>query len=230
MSFDPKTKILSAAYSPPLYHQNVSIGQLAMHYLLRDSSKVVQVCFDDGVELTAGEMAKLGSRIAHNLFKAGLDLGDVIGMVAKNSTYVTPIVLGCFLNGCPVSTVDPTFEINEIANMFKQTKPKLVFCDHENWRTVVEALRLCGNASKAVTVDEKLLGVTKCSWIFLSQINESFISRRSICGRNVSTTRGRRIRVGFTNCLLEIKFSRDLQIFFFSDSETSQSIQRNSVQ
>lgn len=158
LSFDPKTKILSGGEVPPLYHQNVSIGQLIMHYLHRDPSKVVQTSFDDGVELTAGEMAKLGSRIAQNLQKDGLKIGDVVGIVVKNSTYVAPVVLGCFLNGCPVSTMDPTFEINEIANIFKQTKPKIVFCDHDNWRIVVEALRLCGNTSKAVTVDEKLLG------------------------------------------------------------------------
>lgn len=157
-SFDHNTKVLAGIEIPPFYHQNVTVGQVIMNYLMREPSKIVQACYDDGVELSAGEMAKIASRIARNFQKEGLKLGDVIGMVAKNTTYVAPTVLGCFLVGCPISTLDITFDVNEVANIFKQTQPKLVFCDHDNWDVVSEALKNCGNDCEVVTVDEKLDG------------------------------------------------------------------------
>lgn len=157
-SYDNKTKILSGMNVLPFYHPNVTIGQVIMHYLQREPGRIVQSCYDDGVDLTAGEMAKLASRIAGKLTKEGFKFGDVIGLVAKNTTYVAPVVLGCFLVGCPVSTLDPTFDSNEVANIFRQTKPKLVFCDHDNYEVVTEALNNCNNDSEAVTVDESLPG------------------------------------------------------------------------
>jgi 4-coumarate--CoA ligase len=160
-SYDSKSKVLSGLKLPPFYHPGVSIGQVVYHYLQRDPSKVVQACYDDGVELTAGEMSKLASRLAKNMLRESLEIGNVVGMVVKNTTYVAPVVLGCLFIGCPISTLDPTFDIAEIVNIFKQTKPKLVFCDHDNFDVVAEALRRCENSSEIVTVDEKVEGDLK---------------------------------------------------------------------
>ena len=159
-SYNEETKVLSGPEIPSFYHQNISIGQVIMHYLDREPTKIVQTCYDDGVELSGGEMAKLATRIAGNLSdQLSLQLGDVVGVAAKNTTYLAPTVLGCFLIGCPVSTMDPTFDVTEVANIFRQTKPKLVFCDHDNWRVIIEALKQCDNKSEALTVDEKLIGM-----------------------------------------------------------------------
>lgn len=157
-SYDQQTKVLKGVEIAPFYHPNTTIGQVIMNFLQREPSKVVQACYDDGVELTAGEMAKFGLKIAKNLTKEGMKLGDVIGMVVKNTTYVAPTVLGCLLVGCPISTLDPTFDVVEICNIFKQTKPKLVFCDQDNYENVVESLKRCGNESQVLTIDEKVEG------------------------------------------------------------------------
>lgn len=161
-SYNHQTRILSGVEISPFYHPQVTIGQVIMHYLQREPQRIVQSCFDDGVELSAGEIAKLSSRIAKNLSKEGMAIGDVVGLVVKNTTYVAPVVLGCLLLGCPISTLDPTFDTNEIAHIFKQTKPKFVFCDRDNWKTVSEAMRNCDNESELVTVDEKLIGTFNC--------------------------------------------------------------------
>lgn len=157
-SFDKETKVLSGIKLPPFFHPSVSIGQVIFHYLQRDPSRIVQSCYDDGVELSAGEMAKLSSRLAKNLLRENLQIGNVVGLAAKNTTYVAPVVLGCMLIGCPISTLDPTFDVSEIANIFKQTKPKLVFCDHDNLDIVTDALIRCENECEIVTVDEKIEG------------------------------------------------------------------------
>lgn len=156
--FDRDERILSGVEVPPFFHPNVTVGQVIVHNLLREPGNVVQVCYDDGVELTAGEMVKLSSRIAKNLVREEFKFGDVVGLVVKSTTYVAPLVLGCLLVGCPLSTLDPSFDVTEISNIFKQTKPKLVFCDHDNWEIVSEALRRSGNECEIVTVDENVSG------------------------------------------------------------------------
>lgn len=156
--FNRETKILSGVQIEPFYHQNVTAGQLALHYLQRDPNKIIQVCCDDGVEISAGEMAKLSLRIAKNLLMEGLKFKDVIGVVAKNSTYVAPLVLASLLIGTPCNTLDPMFDDREIAHIFKQTNPKIVFCDCDNWETIIEALKRCENDAEVWTVDEKMAG------------------------------------------------------------------------
>jgi 4-coumarate--CoA ligase len=115
-SYDKKTKILSGIQLPPFYHPNVTVGQVIANNLQREPERVVQVSYDDGVELTAAEMLKLASRIAKNLVKEGFKLGDVVGIVVKNTTYVAPVFLACLLVGCPISTLDPIFEVTEIVS------------------------------------------------------------------------------------------------------------------
>lgn len=158
-SYNPETKILSGIDFPEFFHPNVTLGQILLHYLKRDPSRIVQVCYDDGVELTAAEMIKLSSRAAQNLTKNGIKFGDVIGMVAKNTTYVTPIVLACILIGAPINTLDPSFDSHEIAHIFRQTKPKLVFCDHDNLTSVKMALVEAENQSDVVTITEEIYDV-----------------------------------------------------------------------
>jgi 4-coumarate--CoA ligase len=157
-SFDKEAKVLSGIKIPPFFHPSVGIGQVIFHYLQRDPTRIVQSCYDDGVELSAGEMAKLASRLAKNLQRENLELGDVIGLAVKNTTYAAPVVLGCMLLGCPISTLDPTFDVSEIENIFKQTNPKLVFCDHDNFSIVTEALKRCENNCEIVTIDDKIEG------------------------------------------------------------------------
>ena len=160
-SYDSSSKVLSGMKLPSFYHPSVGIGQVIYHYLQRDPSKIVQSCYDDGVDLSAGEMSKLATRLAKNLLREKLEIGNVVGLVAKNTTYVAPVMLSCLFIGCPISTLDPTFDVVEIANIFKQTKPKLVFCDHDNFDAVAEALKRCENSSEIVTVDKKTAGEFK---------------------------------------------------------------------
>lgn len=156
--YNRESKILSGVQLEPFFHQNLNCGQIALHYLQREPNKIVQINYDDGVELSAGEMAKLGLRIAKNLLNEGLTLNDVIGLVAKNSTYVAPLVLGSLLTGTPCNTLDPSFDEREISHIFKQTNPKIIFCDCDNWEVVIEALKRCESRAEVWTVDKKIAG------------------------------------------------------------------------
>lgn len=157
MSYDRNTKILSGIEVPPMYHPKLTLGEFLLHYLIRDSTRIVQTNHDDGVQMTGGEIARLGCQIAAGLLNH-ITIGDVIGIVCKNTSYVAPLVLGGFLAGTPVSTVDPIYTSKDISHIFNQSKPKIVFCDGDNISEVKEGLRQCKIDCKVFTVDEKIAG------------------------------------------------------------------------
>lgn len=157
MSFDRITKVLSGVEVPPFYSPNLTVGEFLLLYLRRDPFRVIQTNHDDDSKLTAGGVAKLGCQIASSILKH-VKQGDVIGIVAKNSTMAAPLVLGCFLAGTPVSTADPTYGSKEIAHIFDLTSPKIVFCDSDNQKAVSQALEKCENRCEVLTIDEKMSG------------------------------------------------------------------------
>jgi len=59
------------------------------------------------VELTFEQVITWAVRIAQILKKRGLKHPDVIGITARNSTYVTPVAVACLLNGTPFHAVNP---------------------------------------------------------------------------------------------------------------------------
>lgn len=165
MAFNIETKIFSGPENPKFYKANESLGEFLLKNLREKPLKVVQTNHDDGISLTAGEMAKLGCRIAENLLKQ-LHPGDVIGFHVSNSTYVAPLALGCFLAGIQISTTDPSFDPKDIAHIFSQTKPKIVFCDNTTLGEVEDALSRYENDCQVMTVDEEQANIRHISEFF----------------------------------------------------------------
>lgn len=126
----------------PLYNSNVSLGQVLLTSLSHNSSDVGQICHDDGSEMKNSEIFQHSIRAALNLKDLGLKEGDIIGIAAKNSKFLAPIVIGAFTIGTPINTLDVLFVKEDIAHIFKITIPKIVLCDKENYEEVVKALEM----------------------------------------------------------------------------------------
>lgn len=79
-------------------------------------------------------------RAAQNLLKIGYRDGDIIGIIARNSHHLAPIVFAALSIGCPITTLDTSWTTQEIVHIFGKIKPKVVFCDEENVRTVKDSM------------------------------------------------------------------------------------------
>lgn len=90
-------------------------------------------------------------RAAQNLQKRGYQSKQVIGLIAKNSQNVAPIVFASISVGCAVSTIDTSFGRAEILHMLNITKPILMFCDIEVVDLVQECLKQLRNDAKVFT-------------------------------------------------------------------------------
>lgn len=64
----------------------------------------------DGVTVTFEQGLTWAIRIAQYLKKRGLNYKDVIGIAAKNSTYVMPLGVACLMNATPFHAVNPVLD------------------------------------------------------------------------------------------------------------------------
>lgn len=78
--------------------------------------------------------------MAYNLrTKLDLKQKDVIGLCATNTDFVAPLVFGALAIGATVSTLDPSFNKEEIQYIFCITRPKVIFCNGGIYATVKDA-------------------------------------------------------------------------------------------
>lgn len=138
--FNSKERIWQGPDWNPMYNSTVSIGQILVNAMAQHPSEIGQICHDDGSEMRNEEIVQAVVRVALNLKDLGLVEGNVIGIAARNSKYLAPVVFGAFTLGTPINTLDPLFEKDDIAHMFNITRPKIVLCDQENYLDVRGAL------------------------------------------------------------------------------------------
>lgn len=69
-----------------------------------------QISDSDGVVVTSGEAITWAIRIAQHFKQRGFDHRDVIGIVARNTTYILSLGVACLLNGTPFHAVNPTHD------------------------------------------------------------------------------------------------------------------------
>ena len=156
VEFNFDTKILAREIIAPIYNPYVSLGHIIVHHLKKYPRSVFQVCADDGSEMTCGEIAKLTTNFAKNMLKEGFTEGDVVGIVGRNSSHVTPVIFGCLMIGLPISPVDSKW--GNFVSVFQVTHPKIIFCGSD----IAERVKLWVESNekkiRIVVITEKVEG------------------------------------------------------------------------
>lgn len=156
--YDPITRIYHGEEVPEIYHPNASLGQVLLWNFKKRPHKVIQVSADDGVSVTCSEMSKMMTNIAKHLYKLDLRFGDTAGLFATNTTHVAPTMFACYLLGLPMTPLDISFNVDQIVQIYRQTKPKIVFCDHTVVEKLINALEILENDAKIVILTKKVDG------------------------------------------------------------------------
>ena len=63
-----------------------------------------------GITITNEQVLSWSIRVALYLKKLNLNHQDIVGISARNSTYLLPAVLGCFFSGVPFHAVNPDLD------------------------------------------------------------------------------------------------------------------------
>ncbi|XP_001361980.2 luciferin 4-monooxygenase [Drosophila pseudoobscura] len=155
--YDKETKIWSGAPRSALYDYNCSIGQVAHNTLKCWPTNVLQITADDDTVLTNADVLSLATRIALYFKAEGLTHEDRVGIIGKGSTYVMPVATACFFNTTPFHAVNSSREPQVVARLYSVTKPKIMFCDAEDYETIKEITKEW--SPKIVTLTGRVEGV-----------------------------------------------------------------------
>lgn len=159
-TFNPETKIWEGLKVSYTFARDATIGAEILKKLAETPDRKLNVCHDNGVATTCEETRIASIRVAQNLIRLGFKQGDVFGFICRNGSDLTPALYGSILIGAPVNPLDIGFRKDDIMHMFKQTQPKLVFCDGDVYETTKMALNELQNDAYIITLREKIDGVS----------------------------------------------------------------------
>ncbi|KAH8261471.1 hypothetical protein KR044_009613 [Drosophila immigrans] len=135
-SYDSIEKIWSGPKSKEYYGPDMTLGEVALLILKLHADKVMQVFDPTGEALTGAQLYEQSRLLAHAFQQLKLHRGDVVGISATNTTYLTEVVIAALLNGMPINPLHPEFDKETVAYMYEITKPKVIFCDVDNYETL----------------------------------------------------------------------------------------------
>ncbi|XP_045453814.1 4-coumarate--CoA ligase 1-like [Melitaea cinxia] len=141
----------------PSYH----FGHLILEYMKRNSNIVGQIDAATGKEETYGSILSRSIRLARSMRSFGLKPGDVLAVGGRNHLDIRIPFYSAVFNGLPVLGVDPYFKYDEILTLFKQVKPKIVFCQTESLGVHTKVAADLGLDIKIVTFGDKECSFSK---------------------------------------------------------------------
>ncbi|KFB41474.1 AGAP008545-PA-like protein [Anopheles sinensis] len=139
-TYDAASRTWEGPTVKAVFNPEASIGQVIFEVLNRSSDRLVQIDMDTGRSMTYAEFKTRMVRFAQNLTAIGVGKGDVVALANANSENLGPLVCALLSIGAPFNALSPNFNEDDMAHMLGTTKPKLVFCDANNFDVVRSAV------------------------------------------------------------------------------------------
>lgn len=164
--YNPETKVWRGPLVPWPVPWDKYISELVIEGLSKNPKRVVQISYDDNIEMTCEELRSKIIRVALNLQKLGIRDGDVVAVICANSLDLMAYVNGIIQFGAIVNPMCLDHSIEDLINMFKKTKPKLVICDADFYDTLTAALNVLENDCPIYTTLQRIEGVNYAEELF----------------------------------------------------------------
>lgn len=142
VKFDSTSRQWESSKVPFHHLSNFFLGDVFLKKMKETPDRVLQISHKDNFQVTCSVMMTQSIRIAQNMIKLGLRSDDVVGVICKHSNEMTYFINACIMIGCPINPLDLSLSMEELRNLFNQTKPKLVVCDNEVLTKVRQAMTL----------------------------------------------------------------------------------------
>lgn len=160
-TFDPVQKIWQGPREKRIYDRDASFGQIVHSRMQTNPNNVIQINDTEGTRFTNGQVMQMSTRIALNLTEKGLQQTEFVGIMAGNTSYVLPVVIGCYFAGIPHHPVDMSFNADLVGHCWGKTRPKLIFCDGSVYDLVKETVQKLGLDSPIYTLNNHLDNVAR---------------------------------------------------------------------
>ncbi|EDW76594.2 uncharacterized protein Dwil_GK15543 [Drosophila willistoni] len=164
-TYDPESKIWSGPLSQKNYFSpDLSVGEIIFNEMRRHPQLIAQVSDTENTILTCNELCLNSMRVASYMRQLGLKQSDIVGIIGRNTTHIFAVVYACFFNGIAFHSLNIKYEEKTIENLYKITKPSLIFCDGDEYEKVqtatkdlnVKIITMRNHTSESVTIEEVL--------------------------------------------------------------------------
>ena len=108
--YDPQQKIWSGPEKKDLYHESMTLGEVAFVEFSKNPQKIIQINDSTNENLTAAEFLDHVTALSKNFLKLGLKAGDVVGLYSHNFTHTATVMVASYLCGTPVNALYPGFD------------------------------------------------------------------------------------------------------------------------
>lgn len=176
--YDAATRTWLGPRGKEFYGPEMTLGEVTMRVLNLNADKILQHCDITGVQLTGRQLAQQGLTIERAFRQMGLQCGDVIGIAANNTSYLTGVTIAAMLCGTPINPLHPDFDqgkkrllqnaptncssfalLATVKYMFDITEPKLIFCDVENYEIIKAVNEKLAKPATIYLVNGRIEGV-----------------------------------------------------------------------
>ncbi|XP_016955244.1 luciferin 4-monooxygenase isoform X2 [Drosophila biarmipes] len=140
-TYDEKLKVWCGGERRSLSSPDLSIGETIFWQMERHPKLNPQISFTDGTVLTWEELQANAMRVARYMRNLGLEQGDFVGIIGRLTTHLMALACACFFNGPPYHALHTEYEQSTIGRLFGITKPRLIFCDGNEFEKVRAATK-----------------------------------------------------------------------------------------
>ncbi|XP_017060756.1 luciferin 4-monooxygenase-like [Drosophila ficusphila] len=163
-SYNADRKIWSGGKKVLYFDPQLSIGQIIFHEMRRHPQLIAQISATENTILTRQELHANSMRVASYMRSLGLLQSDVVGIIARNTTHIFAVAYACLFNGIAFHSINIQYEKSTIKKLFDITKPKLIFCDGDEFEKVrsatshleVKLITMRNHPSDSIRIDEVL--------------------------------------------------------------------------
>ncbi|XP_055910375.1 luciferin 4-monooxygenase-like [Eupeodes corollae] len=156
-TYDSSTKIWSGPQKKPgPLDKYSSLGQAIFENLTNNPENICQISDTDGISLKNHEILTLSVRIAQRL---EIEEGSIIGIMAASSTYQSCVLIAAWFRGIVFHPISNSFDKKTTQHVFGITRPKIVFCDADNYETLMAACNEINLHPKVYTIKGRVEGV-----------------------------------------------------------------------
>ncbi|KAH8311748.1 hypothetical protein KR044_007862, partial [Drosophila immigrans] len=138
-TYDAENRIWYGMPEREYYAKDRSIGEIIFREMQRHPKLIAQISDTENTVLTREELLLNSMRVASFMRKMGMVQSDIVGIIARNTTHIFAVVYGSFFNGIAFHSLNIAYEETTIGKLFDITKPRLIFCDGEDYEKVKSA-------------------------------------------------------------------------------------------
>ncbi|XP_017084737.2 luciferin 4-monooxygenase-like [Drosophila eugracilis] len=163
-SYDGDQNIWSGEQVTNYFDPHLSIGQIIFQEMRRHPQLIAQISATEDSVLTRRELHANAMRVASYMRKEGLVQSDVVGIIGRNTTHMPAVAYACFFNGIAFHSLNITYDQNTIEKIYNITKPRIIFCDGDEFAKVraatsqldVKIVTMRNHPSDSIRIDEVL--------------------------------------------------------------------------